>query len=110
LRRTLVSGGEQDSTEIPGRARIQVAPDGRLFVFYYVHGRSAAGEPLSENRIMELLPGGTSTPPVTVAMKHPLTVFFTATPRAGCAPSTTLDLLGTRADTSQTISYARIAL
>ena len=110
LRRTLVSGGEEESTEIPGRARIQVAPDGRLFVFYYVHGRSAAGEPLSENRIMELLPGGTSTPPVTVAMKHPLTVFFTATPRAGCAPSTTLDLLGTRADTSQTISYARIAL
>jgi hypothetical protein len=64
LRRTLISGGEEGSTEIPGRARFQVMPDGRLFVVYYVHGRSAAGEPLSENRMMELLPDGTSTPPV----------------------------------------------
>ena len=109
-RRTLLSGGEVGSTEIPGRGRFQVTPDGRLFVFCYVHGRNAAGEPLSENRVLELLPDGTSTPPVTVAMQHPLTVFFTATPRGGCAPSRTLDLLGTRAGASESISYARITL
>ncbi len=110
LRRTLLSGGEEGSTEIPGRGRFQATPDGRLLVFYYVHGRTAAGEPLSENRLMELLPDGTGTPAVTVPMQHPMTVFFTATPRGGSAPSTTLDLLGTRAGTSQTISYARISL
>lgn len=93
-RRTLLSGGEDSSPEIPGRARFQVTPDGRLFVFHYVQGNDAAGQALSENRLMELLPDGTNTPPVTVPMKHPMAVFFTATPRAGCAPSTTLDLLG----------------
>jgi hypothetical protein len=109
-RRTLMSGGEVGSTEIPGRARFHVMPDGRLFVVGYVHGRDQAGASVSENRLIELLPDGTSSPPIRLAMEHPLTVFFTATPRAGCAPSTTLDLLGTRAGSSQTISYARIAL
>ena len=109
-RRTLLSGGEVGSTEIPGRARFHVTPDGRLFVICYVHGTDATGRRVSENRLMELLPDGSNTPPVRLAMEHPLTVFFTATPRAGCAPSRTLDLLGTRAGSSQTISYARIAL
>jgi hypothetical protein len=34
--------------------------------------------------------------PVTIPLKHPLTQFFTATPRAGCEPSWTIDLLGHR--------------
>lgn len=110
LRRTLVSGGERGSPEIPGRGRFQVTPDGRLFVFYYVHGRDEAGEPVSQNRLIPLQPDGSHSPPITLAIQHPLTVFFTNTPRAGCQPSTTLDLLGVRAGTSQTISYARIRL
>ena len=109
-RRTLLAGGEVGSTEIPGRGRFHVTPDGRLFVICYVHGTDVTGTPVSENRLIELLPDGTGTPPIKLDMEHPLTVFFTATMRAGCAPSATIDLLGTRAGTSGTISYARIAL
>ena len=59
---------------------------------------------------MELLPNGTASPAVTVPLKHPMTSYFTATVRGGSAPSTTLDLLGTRAGSSTTMSYARIRL
>ena len=45
-----------------------------------------------------------------VPLKYPLTSFFTASTRAGCLPSKTLDLLGTRAGKSDTMSYARIRL
>jgi len=110
LRRTLLIGGEGASSEMPGRARFQVTPEGRLLVFYYVSGTDSAGRPLSENRLMELLPDGSQTEPVSVPLKHPLTRFFTAGPRGGSPPSKTIDLLGPRADTSHTISYARVRL
>ncbi len=87
-----------------------MTPDGRLFVFHYVHGRDEAGQPVSQNRLLQLLPEGAPSPSLRLPMQHPLTVFFTNTPRAGCQPSTTLDLLGSRAGTSQTISYARLRL
>jgi len=72
--------------------RFHITPDGRLFVVYYV----TDGAKLSENRILEILPDGTATLPHAIPLKHPLTQFFTATPRAGCAPSWTLDLFGHR--------------
>ncbi len=109
-RRTLLAGGEVGSTEIPGRGRFHVTPDGRLFVICYVHGTDVTGARVAENRLIELLPDGTSTSPITLDMEHPLTTFFTATVRAGCAPSPTIDLLGMRAGTSGTISYARVVL
>ncbi len=114
-RRTLVTAGEGADPAVPtdldqvGRSylldngetilgdpiptqRFQVTPDGRLFVIYYV----SDGHALSENRILEIAPDGTASAPATLPLKHPLTQFFTATPRAGCAPSWTLDLLGHR--------------
>jgi hypothetical protein len=72
--------------------RFHITPDGRLFVVYYV----TDGAELSENRILEIEPDGTCSAPATIPLKHPLTQFFTATPRAGCAPSWTLDLFGHR--------------
>jgi len=98
--------------------RFHVAPDGGLFVVYYV----SDGADLSENRIMELRADGTRSAPVTIPLKHPLTQFFTATPRAGCAPSRTLDLFGHRRgdwrhaagsglqEYDGTLSYARIGI
>jgi len=76
--------------------RFHVTPDGRLFVVYYVSGQSTDGTPLSENRILEVYSDGTASAPVTIPLEHPLTQFFAATPRSGCAPSHTLDLLGHR--------------
>ena len=98
--------------------RFHVTPDGGLFVVYYV----SDGAGLSENRIMEIRADGTTFPAITIPLKHPLIQFFTATPRAGCAPSWTLDLLGRRRGTrcpieatdneehDDTLSYARVNL
>ncbi len=88
------------SGERAGNGRFQVTPDGRLFVFYYVGGS------VSENRLVEVLPDGFSAP-VKVPLQKPLSSFYTATPRAGCAPSHTLDLLG---DIGGTLRYARVRL
>jgi len=108
-RRTLVEAGEGANKEIPGGGRFHVTPDHRLFVFYYISGKDAAGQPVSENRLMELRDDADGRP-VRVPLEHPFRSFFTATVRAGSPPSTTLDLLGERADSSATISYARIRL
>jgi hypothetical protein len=110
LRRTLVIGGEGLSAEIPGAGRFHVTPGGRLLVFYYVSGTSRAGKRVSENRLLEIAPDGRPGPHVTVPLKHPFTSFFTATVRAGCRPSWTLDLLGQCAGKGGAIRYARIAL
>jgi hypothetical protein len=118
-RRTLVRAGEGADAAIPtdldqvGRPyvlvsgerilgdalatpRFQATPDGRLFVIYYVSGKRPNAPEISENRILEIRADGTNSEPLTIPLKRPLTQFFTATPRAGCAPSWTLDLLGHR--------------
>ena len=113
LRRTLVQGGEGVSDELPmgtGFPRVQHTPDGRRFLFYYVRGRDAAGKSVNENRLMELLPDGTTGAPVRVPLAHAFTGCFTATPRGGSAPSATLDIYGTRTGAKHTMSYARVKL
>jgi hypothetical protein len=109
-RRTLVLAEEGGASEIPGAARFQVTPEGRLFVFYYVSGNDAHGKVVSENRLLELLPDGGTGPQVTVPLEHPLSGYFTATVRGGSPPSSTLDLLGTRVGSPRTMSYARVRL
>jgi hypothetical protein len=54
--------GTVDAVEIPGRGRFHVMPDGRRLAFYYVRGQDAAGKAVSENRLVELRPDGTSGP------------------------------------------------
>jgi len=108
VRDTLTIGGEGKGGEIPGWARLHATEDGRLFVFYHCRGTDAAGKSINENRLMEILPGGKHSPPVTVATKHPLN-FMTATERGGSAPSHILDVLGS-CDGRKGICYARIRL
>ena len=109
-RRTLAQGGEGLSQVIPSAGRFQVTPGNRLFVCYYVSGKNAAGRPVSENRLMELRPGGTASESVRVPLKIPFNSFFTATARAGSSPSHTLELLGQRVGQPLAIGYARIKL
>ena len=109
-RRPLVAAAEGAPAEIPGTGRFHVTPEGRLLVFYYVSGRDAAGKRVSENRLMELYPDGTSSPPVRVPLQHPMNSYFTATVRGGSPPSNTLELLGQRAGVSGTISYAKMTI
>ena len=110
LRRTLLAAEEDKSNEQPGRGRFHITGDNRLLVFFYVNGSDASGQPVSENRLQEILPDGVVGRPVRVGLKKPFTSFFTATMRAGTAPSNTLELLGIREGSGTTISFARIKL
>jgi hypothetical protein len=110
LRRTLLLAEEGKSAEVGSWPRFQVTPDNRLFVICYVSGRSAAGEAVSEDRVMEIRPGGDVGAPVKVPLSKPFTDYFTATVRGGSPPSNTIELLGNRAGTPLTMSYARIRL
>lgn len=114
--------GERILGDAAATPRFHVTPDGRLFVVYYVSGQGEDGAPLSENRILDIRADGAPSVPVPIPLRHPLTQFFTATPRAGSAPSYTLDLLGHRrggwapredsnfTEWDGTISYARVRL
>jgi len=110
LRRTLLAAEEDESNERPGRGRFHVTPDNRLFVFFYVRRSDARGQRVSENRLLEILPGGAVGKSAPVPLKRPFTSFFTATIRAGTLPSNTLELLGTQEGTGNTISFARVRL
>jgi hypothetical protein len=109
-RDTLARGGEGEAGEIPGVGRFQATPEGRLFVFYYCGGTDASGKEVSENRLMEILPGGRHSAPVKVPLVRPFTAFFTATERGGSPPSRTLDVLGESPGKPQTVRYARVRL
>jgi hypothetical protein len=110
LRRTVLTAAEGKSNERPGRGRFHVTGDNRLFVFFYVNGTNASGHRVSENRLLEILPGGAVGKSVPVPLNKTFTSFFTATIRAGTLPSNTLELLGTREGSGTTISFARVRL
>ncbi len=108
-RTTLAAGGEGASGEVPGHARLHATPEGRLFVLYFVSGTGRDGKGVSEDRLMEVLPGGRRGEPVRVGLSHPFTNFMTATERGGSPPARTIDVLGTAAGRPG-ISYARIRI
>jgi hypothetical protein len=109
-RQTLLAADEGGANEIAASPRFQVTPDHRLFVFFYVSGTDRAGRGFSENRLLEIPRAGEIGQASKVPLRFPLTSYFTATVRGGSAPSRTLDLLGTRAGSTATISYARLRL
>jgi hypothetical protein len=109
-RLTLDKGGEGESSEIPGNGRFHATDDGGLFVVYYCSGRTATGEPVSENRLLCIRPvEGEQLRPVSIALNEPLHTFFTATERGGSAPSKAIDLFGVGREPT-VLRYARIRL
>ena len=110
VRRQLLSVDEGQPGTIASSPRFQVTPDHRLFVVYYASGKDSAGKNLSENQVMEILPSGEPKSPIRIPFNKPFTLYFTATPRGGSAPSITLDMLGEQEGKPQTISYARVKL
>jgi hypothetical protein len=97
-------------------------------VSYFGPADPAAAQPgAGEQRLLEI--PATGLPDVVpvaawqrLPLAHPLPQFFTATPRAGCEPSFTLDLLGhrrggfaptdpvARTEWKGTLSYASVRL
>jgi hypothetical protein len=109
-KRTLGLAEEGGADLIASAGRFHVTPDGRLLVVYYVSGTDDAGQPVSENQLIELRADGTVSSPIRIPLGQPFTSFFTATVRGGSAPSEYLDLLGARRGERNTISYARVRL
>lgn len=110
IRRTLVVAGEGSGNEIPVSARFHVAPGNRLFVVYFIKGTNSAGQPVAENRILELTEDGIIGSPVVLPLKQPFSSFFTATVRGGSKPSAILDMLGTLDGVKNSIHYAKIRI
>ena len=109
-RQTLQESTEDKPGIIASAGRFQSTPDHRLFVIFYAGGTGTDGRPVAENCVLELLSDGTATTPVRVPLIHPLTAYFTATPRAGSPPSRTLEMLGTAGDSPSTLRFARVRL
>jgi hypothetical protein len=109
-RRTLMESTDDKPGLICSAGRFHPTPDNRLFVVCYVTGKDAAGRNVAENRIFETLPDGSTGPSARLPLSKPFTSFFTATPRAGSPPSSTLHLLGPRAGVPNAIGYARVRM
>jgi len=109
-RRTLMESTE-DKPGIAGSAgRYHVTPENRLFVACYASGTGEGGRTVAENRIMEILPDGAVGAVARLPLAKPFTSYFTTTVRGGSPPSHTLEMLGLRTGTGNTISYARVRL
>jgi hypothetical protein len=110
LRRTLTDAVSEEAGIIGTSGRFHATAAGRLFVVYYARGRDGGvGALNSENRILEILPGGVSDA-VTLPLARPFRQFFTATERGGSPPSGVMDLFGTPVGKTDTISYAKVRL
>ena len=138
-RRTLAIGGEGHGPTIPydlagegltyrwrsvplrtsriPTPRFHATPSGRLCAIFYVSGTDAAGNPLAQNRMVEIGPDEPPPLAVTLPLQHPFVQYYTASPRAGSPVSDTIDFLGFRTDglglfddRPTTISYARLRI
>jgi hypothetical protein len=110
LRRTIEESTESAPGIIGSSPRFQITPENRLFVVYAANGIGADGKGISEQRVREILPAGEFSSPARLQLQKIFGEYFTATVRGGSPPSRTLEMLGPRAGTPLTISYARIRL
>jgi hypothetical protein len=110
LKRTLAVAEEGGSELRPGPGRFHITPENRLFVVYYIEGTNGSGQPVKENRLVEIMADGIPGTEVVIPLKQPFSSFFTATVRAGSRPSEILDLLGIQAGVKNAVSYAKIRL
>lgn len=111
VRRHTLTESTEDKPGVTGSgARFHAAPGNRLFVVHFASGTGTDGKPVLENRILEIGADHTPSPSVPLGLKFPLNSYFTATPRAGSAPSPILDMLGQRSGGGSTISYARVRI
>jgi hypothetical protein len=111
VRQSALEESTEDKPGINGsEGRFQITPDNRLLVVYYASGAGPDGKRVSENRVREIQRDGAVSAPVRLPLQKPFTSFFTATVRAGCAPSRLLEMLGHREGAANTIGYARVRL
>ncbi len=117
LHRTVIDEyHEGDNRAQPARGRFHITPNGSLYVVYYASGivkdekkPNTPQRSISENRILKIGQNGTVGPYTVIPFKKPFVDFFTASNRAGNAPSDIIDFLGTVGE-SQVIRYGSIII
>jgi hypothetical protein len=115
-RRTLLSGGENLSNELPIEACLHESADGRLFLIYATE--NSVDKNCVENYIAEIADGEFVSAPFKLPMQKPLTFFMAANKRNGCAPSDWIDLYGSslqhgaikKPPVPESLRYARVRL
>lgn len=98
---------EQSTEEHPGvvaaGARFHRSANHRLFLIYH-----ATGSDRNQDEVREIHRDGKISESVPVRLQFPFHQFYTATPRAGSAPSPWLDMVGIKASDPHTVRYARV--
>ena len=111
IQRRMIEESTEDKPGIIGSGpRLQITPEHRMFVAYYAGGTGPDGKGVAENRVREILRDGSVTPAVRLPLQKTFSQYFTATVRGGSSPSRTLEMLGPRNGSPNTISYARVRL
>jgi hypothetical protein len=111
VRRLTLAEAVEGMGGVAGSAgRFQITPEGRLLVVYYASGVDQSRKPVSENRVVEVRPDGPVGPSVSLGLRQPFVSYFTTTPRGGSPLSRTLEMLGQRAGSPNTVCYARVRL
>jgi hypothetical protein len=95
-RQVLIEGTE---TRSPGNARFHATPDGKLYALAYVAGA---------NVLLQVYPRVEDRAPIPVDLKAPFTSFCLANTRAGCMPSSTIDIFGHTAGGGNVMAYAQL--
>ena len=109
LRQTLAETSKQGESLTPSYARFHVGTGEKLYIVAYGSMKDAAGKPVSGNFLAAMPPAGRKPAFSLLNMQHPLSNYFTNTPRGGSRPGDVIDLHGTGAD-SPNLRYARIRL
>lgn len=110
LRKELIVSREGENDEVPVTARFHVTPKNNLYVICTVGKNEKQKRSSLENRLLLLSPKGKIKEQLSLNLKRPFINFFTATNRAGSAPSNYIDLYGNVAYSRNVINYARIRL
>ena len=105
---------EDEVKPVATTGRFHATPYGRLWIICYVSGTERNGangteNTVSENRIVEIKNGAPTGNFLTIPLKKPFSLFFTASIRAGNEPSMILDLHGICPNHNQ-LRYAAIRL
>lgn len=108
-RKTLAETSTNGKAMTPAYARFHIAIGERLHIVAYGNLKDDAGKSVSDNLLAAVPSDGRQAVFTRLNLNHPLSNFFTNTPRGGSKPGNIIDLHGTGAD-SLNLRYARIRL
>ena len=108
-RRTLAATSDKAGDLTPAYARFHVGTGEKLYVIAAGNMAGEKGTPAFGDFLAPVPPGGGKPAFTRIALKHPLSNFFTNTPRGGSKPGDLIDLHGVAADPLE-LRYVRIRL